>query len=89
MRKLTLDVDTLRVESFEPSEAEVSGRGTVDGKQLWYSDTTCDTRESCMGCYTYNNAECVEQNTTFTGYTQCNTNCDCQYHSVWPYQCWP
>ncbi|HET7464644.1 MAG TPA: hypothetical protein VFJ82_25605 [Longimicrobium sp.] len=40
MRKVTLDTDTLRVETFETSRPERPARGTVHGQ--WSQPGTCD-----------------------------------------------
>ena len=40
MRKVRLDSDTLRVESFDTSEAAAAPRGTVQGQ--WSQPGTCD-----------------------------------------------
>lgn len=45
MKKLTLNPESLEVQSFSTSE-DVRGRGTVQGEQL----CTCPTNCTCPGC---------------------------------------
>jgi hypothetical protein len=54
MKKLTLNVDHLRVESFEPVAGRAEKRGTVRGMDQEYTAEetcryTCDA--SCRTCY--------------------------------------
>lgn len=51
MKKMTMDVETLAVESFEAGSAEPMARGTVHGNEgLWSvatRDTSCDRTRCC------------------------------------------
>jgi hypothetical protein len=42
MKKLNLDIDRLRVETFEAESADADGHGTVHGH--WSQPGTCDGR---------------------------------------------
>ena len=48
MKKLTLDVDTLSVESFPTDDVDAELRGTVDAQA---ATTNCNTRVAAS-CYT-------------------------------------
>lgn len=60
MKKLKLDVDSLRVESYEPSRATEAGEGTVQG----YASLTRPGQQTCGGiscdyvCITYYDNTC-------------------------------
>jgi hypothetical protein len=46
MRKLTLDLDTLDVQSFNPTPRAAEPRGTVQGHAS-FSDCTCENLGTC------------------------------------------
>lgn len=86
MKKLTLDLDTLRVETFETAGTGGDGRGTVQGNGV--SDTTCNER--LCGCPT-NGLDCGSRVTdcgcvSFTCLTACNQG-SCQETCM--YSCGP
>lgn len=72
MRKLSLSLDQLNVDSFETS-AKAAEKGTVFGEQC-----TCDTNCTCPGCPTCDHTLC--QQDTCEGcdgsvmYTDCGGN---------------
>jgi hypothetical protein len=52
MKKLTLELDSLRVDSFEPSPAQQRSRGTVQAReytQLCNEDADYISKVSCPG----------------------------------------
>lgn len=73
MKKLALDMDSLRVESFDTTSGHPSQRGTVQGNSLWepldadaqirlqtldYRCTTDDTRGGTVGPFPTAGASC-------------------------------
>lgn len=63
MKKLTLETEALRIESFATG-ANAAGRGTVQGEQLSAGGTCFCTRHECLqpsepGYATYVNNICV------------------------------
>jgi hypothetical protein len=82
MKKLRFNPEDLKVESFEISSPK--GKGTVKGNSLVYTDTTCDSVETCMWCITYNQYECHtstqhEVDGCFSAPTNCYTGCPGYY----------
>ena len=53
MKKLTLDLETLDVQSFEPVNAPRKTRGTVFGAEPTYTQPEC--------CYTFGCGDSVHQ----------------------------
>jgi hypothetical protein len=71
MKKLSLDLDALQVDTFDPSPAEAAARGTVRGNDTGPTttfetlvETTTDPNLQCM-CYS--SAPCVETHETACG----------------------
>lgn len=58
IRKLVLDTDTLRVETFAPEDPRTQGPGTVRGHEM----DTPTRPQTCpcpsYHCYTWSGAEC-------------------------------
>jgi hypothetical protein len=70
MKKLTLDLDQLTVDSFDTSETGAE-KGTVFGEQC-----TCYTNCTCPGCPTCDHTQCQQNTCDFS----CNGSCwTCQY----------
>jgi hypothetical protein len=67
MRKISLDVDALKVESFDTAERGVEKRGTVRGHNSVYSNCAaeCESR-SDDGCWCEIESR-VEQFTCYAG----------------------
>ncbi|HEX8691979.1 MAG TPA: hypothetical protein VF746_06150 [Longimicrobium sp.] len=77
MKKLSLSLDELRVDSFQTTPAEPESRGTVIGQQC-----TCVTACTCPGCPTCDNtcpntcAYTCDDNTCISCANTCaNTGC--------------
>lgn len=68
MRKISLKLDTLSVDSFQTGPAPV-GAGTVDGHQL-SNRLPCQPSTTCFTEY----YSCAVQNSY---YESCQINCDC------------
>jgi hypothetical protein len=71
MKKLSLDLNALRVESFDLSPAATGARGTVRGNESrpptfteTLVETTTDPNQNCM-CYS--SSPCVETHATACG----------------------
>ncbi len=80
MKKLSLSLDALRVESFDTTAAEPKPKGTVFAEQC-----TCYTNCTCPGCPTcYNTCEYTcDDNTCITCVNTCaNSGCT-QYQPCW------
>lgn len=58
MRKIRLDVDALRVESFAAEVAEAEARGTVEGRQIG-TQTARTGGPGCPGCQESGCLSCV------------------------------
>jgi len=82
MRKLTLSLDTLEVQSFPTTDNEGGGRGTVRGRE---TGPTCDG-DSC-----WDSCECSYQDTCLqpeiTCYVSCMGSCASCPVSCNPAQC--
>lgn len=73
MKKLSLDVDEIRVESFAPAEDEAGRRGTVRGRAQSEMETRGEY--TCSPCYTYDYS-CIEYGPTCWDRT-CDWGYDC------------
>ena len=71
MNKLSLNLDELRVESFDTTPADRDEKGTVFGEQ---QPCTCPTACTCPGCYTCGNT-CYEPGNGNT----CEHTCAAEY----------
>lgn len=77
MRKLKLDLDSLRVDSFETNDEEKVPRGTVRGHVDYTNPIVCDTAVDCSfntclsNCFT----ECA-----VTCYQTCEFTCEMSCH---------
>ena len=49
MRKIRLDAEALRVETFSTEALDLTGRGTVHGKEATVPATPCFSCASCVG----------------------------------------
>ncbi|HEU4883044.1 MAG TPA: hypothetical protein VFT45_12380 [Longimicrobium sp.] len=83
MRKLTLTLEALDVQSFPTTEAGGNGRGTVRGRE---TGATCPDADSC-----WNSCECSYQDTCnqpqITCYQSCLGSCASCPVSCNPAQC--
>lgn len=70
MKKLTLDIDALQVESFDPSADQYSLRGTVDGAQIIQPELSRRLSE-CFRCLETANLSC-----NATCLNTCNASCN-------------
>ena len=71
MHKLSLNLNELRVESFDTKPADRDDQGTVFGEQ---GPCTCPTACTCPGCYTCDNT-CYEPGNGNT----CEHTCAVEY----------
>lgn len=73
MKKLKLDLDGLKVDSFAPGRDAAGGRGTVQART---GDTNCpwttDQRDTYEGCSVY---YCETYQNTWAGSCQYGTGC--------------
>ena len=77
MKKLSLKLDELRVDTFQTTPAERKPRGTVLGQQC-----TCYTACTCPGCPSCDHT-CNGANTCVTCVNTCaNTGCT-RYQPCW------
>ena len=92
MKKLTLDLDALHVDSFEPAPAVRSLRGTVKGREsdtmeMWcrepngftdfdFSCMAASCIYSCITCGGSCDGSCATCDSCDSCYT-CNATCDC------------
>ena len=89
MRKISLDLNALRVESFDTSGGDAKERGTVHGNSYVNSDQTCPCPNTYVTCETECGAYCpsgpapgCDWSVAFTdGYAACmcgpNQSLDC------------
>ncbi len=78
MRKLRLQLDDLRIDSFDTTPVE-KAKGTVFGEQC-----TCYTQCTCPGCPTCDGTcpnTCDDASCVATCHASCNGTCDA---SCWP-----
>jgi hypothetical protein len=89
MKKLRLDAEALRVESFEPAGAHAARRGTVRGRGFT-EEPGCTEYESCIGtcntCYTYDYT-CEAVQTCWNPTCDYGTNCPQTYGVTCPWEC--
>jgi hypothetical protein len=79
VKKLTLDLDDLQVDSFATIQSPIAHEGTVEGFVTQYSQCMSN---SCQACGTY--TACP------TGYTNCEAECSKDVPTqVWEVTCLP
>jgi hypothetical protein len=77
MRKINLDIDALKVESFETAVRGAEKSGTVRAREYtvdWDCRTAYTGRRDCLGCQVSGAATCVLCPAPYT-----NTCVDCSY----------
>ncbi len=77
MRKISLDIDALKVESFETAMRGAKEPGTVRAREYtvdWDCRTAWTGRQDCIGCQVSGAASCVQCPAPYT-----NTCVDCSY----------
>ncbi|HEX8692467.1 MAG TPA: hypothetical protein VF746_08620 [Longimicrobium sp.] len=77
MRKLKLDVEELKVDSFEVAEDEKAPRGTVRGHAQYTDYRVCDTAVDCSWNSCPSN--CVSA-CAVTCYDTCEATCEMSCH---------
>ncbi|HEU0013397.1 MAG TPA: hypothetical protein VFQ45_06920 [Longimicrobium sp.] len=84
MKKLSLDLDALQVETFDPDAPAHSRRGTVEG----YCCNCCCCCCCCTCCQTCGDTctNCPSCNYSCEPWTVCNDTC--QYYSCFYTDCW-
>jgi hypothetical protein len=90
MRKLTLEVERLAVESFE-TDAAVAVHGTVRAHYGTTDPLACETKQG-PACGTDQTCDVSCQNCTQTGLTECEPTCAGQHTcdpSLEPWSCPP
>ena len=74
MKKLSLDLDALQVDTFDPSPAEAAARGTVrgnDSRPPTFTETLVETTtDPNLNCMCYSSDPCV-----YTHETACGPDC--------------
>lgn len=94
MKKLKLEIDALRVETFEPADG-AGERGTVRGHlsayyelcnpgDTWQASCTCEPTCNAATCYNCGSAGCASAACTGGGAT-CTGNCCLQPFSAGPW----
>ena len=92
MKKIKLDLDTLDVESFEPSEAK-GERGTVKGLftayyepchegDTWQGSCTCEPTCNADTCYNCPSAACTQTCPQTGGERTCTGICCPMYDTI-------
>lgn len=86
MRKLTLALDALRVESFATAGARSSGEGTVHGRSMVTNEPTCQSADPAY-CTGYGTCYATCQGCGGSSGT-CGASCaSCDPSCV--FSCWP
>lgn len=65
MEKVRLEIDELRLESFNTSDAPPHQRGTVNGYVNPTDEMDCTAFETCFGTCACNTADCTTHCTGF------------------------
>jgi len=83
MKKMTLDLDSLSVESFDTA-AGLAGRGTVRGLDSWTEPQEPDTIAATCGCPPAGTGQ------TACGQATCDATCFCASNQATcgEYSCW-
>ena len=80
MRKLTLDLDALQIDSFEITDDAKARRGTVHGHVDYTNPVVCNTAVDCSFNSCYSNCQ---SNCGVTCIDTCDVTCErsCHYGS--------